>query len=155
MKLHFPGVYFSGGGFGRSQARAAVQGVRHQELLEIGTMKMNYFVFGTNDKKKAVDFYDKFFDGCGLMKVHDEGRMALWANDDLMFAVAEPFDGNPASNGNGTMLGFNVGSAIEVDRLYKKALELGATSEGEPGERSGRHSAYFRDLDKNKICLFG
>ncbi len=118
-------------------------------------MKMNYFVFGTNDKKKAVDFYDKFFDGCGLMKVHDEGRMALWANDDLMFAVAEPFDGNPASNGNGTMLGFNVGSAIEVDRLYKKALELGATSEGEPGERSGRHSAYFRDLDKNKICLFG
>lgn len=117
-------------------------------------MKMNYFVFGTNDKQKAVVFYDKFFEDCGLNKIHDEGRMTLWANEGLMFAVAEPADGNPASNGNGTMLGFNVGSANEVDRLYKKALELGGASEGEPGIRSGRYSAYVRDLDKNKICLF-
>lgn len=117
-------------------------------------MKMNYFVFGTNDKRKAVVFYDAFFENCGLAKIHDEGRMTLWANEDLMFSVAEPFDGNAATNGNGTMLGFNVGSEKEVDRLYKKALELGGTSEGEPGIRSGRYSAYVRDLDKNKICLF-
>lgn len=117
-------------------------------------MKMNYFVFGTNNKQKSVHFYDEFFAGCGLMKVHDEGRMTVWANDDLMFAVAEPFDGNPASNGNGTMLGLNVDSAQEVERLYSKALELGGTSEGEPCERAGRHSAYFRDLDRNKVCLF-
>ena len=117
-------------------------------------MKMNYFVFGTNDKNKAVAFYDALFECCGLEKIHNEGRMTLWANEDLMFAVAEPFDGNVASNGNGTMVGFNVGSKEEVDRLYKKALEIGGTSEGEPGLRSGRHSAYIRDLDKNKICLF-
>ena len=110
-------------------------------------MKMNYFVFGTNDKTKAVAFYDVLFENSGLSKIHDEGRMTLWANEDLMFAVAEPFDGKAASNGNGTMLGFNVGSAKEVDRLYKKALELGGTSEGEPGVRSGRHSAYVRDLE--------
>lgn len=117
-------------------------------------MKMNYFVFGTNDKKKAVEFYDAFFEGCGLSKMHDEGRMTLWANEDMMFAIAEPFDGKAASNGNGTMLGFNVSSAAEVDRLYAKALELGGVSEGEPELRSGRYSAYVRDLDKNKICLF-
>lgn len=117
-------------------------------------MKMNYFVFGTNDKHSAIAFYDAFFAGCGLAKIHDEGRMTLWANDDFMFAIAEPFDGNEASNGNGTMLGFNVGSADEVNRLYQKGLELGGVSEGEPKIRSGRYSAYIRDLDKNKICLF-
>lgn len=117
-------------------------------------MKMNYFVFGTNDKKSAVAFYDAFFEDCGLAKIHDEGRMTLWANEEMMFAVAEPFDGNSATNGNGTMLGFNLGSAQEVDRLYHKALELGGTCEGKPGIRSGRYSAYVRDLDKNKICLF-
>jgi predicted lactoylglutathione lyase len=117
-------------------------------------MKMNYFVFGTNNKQQAVAFYDAFFEGCGLAKIHDEGRMTLWANEDMMFAVAEPFDEKSASSGNGTMLGFNVGSSKEVDRLYKLALELGGPSEGEPGERSGRYAAYVRDLDNNKICLF-
>lgn len=117
-------------------------------------MKMNYFVFGTNDKQRAVSFYDELFEDCGLAKIHDEGRMTLWANEELMFAVAEPFDGNAATNGNGTMVGFNVDSREEVDRLHAKALDLGGTSEGEPKVRSGMHSAYFRDLDKNKICLF-
>lgn len=117
-------------------------------------MKMNYFVFGTNNKQKAVAFYDTFFEGCGLNKIHTEGRMTLWAKEDFMFAVAEPFDGEEASNGNGTMLGFNVDSAQEVDRLYQLGLELGGVSEGEPCVRSGRYSAYIRDLDKNKICLY-
>ncbi|MCV6623297.1 MAG: VOC family protein [Cellvibrionaceae bacterium] len=117
-------------------------------------MKMNYFVFGTNDKQKSVAFYDAFFKDCGLVKAHDEGRMTLWANEEMMFAVAEPFDERPATHGNGTMLGLNLGSAAEVDRLHGLALELGGSSDGEPGVRSGRYSAYIRDLDQNKICLF-
>ena len=39
-------------------------------------------------------------------------------------------------------------------RVYKKALEVGGTDEGKPEIRSGRFSAYVRDLDKNKICIF-
>lgn len=117
-------------------------------------MKMNYFTFGTNDMKKAVGFYDSLFQDCSVNKIYSEGRMTLWANEEFMFGIAEPFDGENATNGNGTMLGLNVGSSEEVDRLYKKALNLGGSSEGEPGIRSGRHSAYIRDLDRNKICLF-
>ena len=117
-------------------------------------MKMNYFVFGTNDMQKAVGFYDALFEGSEVNKIHSEGRMSVWANEEFMFGVAEPFDGKEATNGNGTMLGLNVGSAEEVSRLYAKALELGGTSEGGPDTRSGRFSAYIRDLDKNKICLF-
>lgn len=117
-------------------------------------MKINYFVFGTNDMEKAIGFYDAFFEGSGVNKVHSEGRMTVWADAEFMFGIAEPFDGNAATNGNGTMLGLNLDSSDEVDRLYKKALALGGVSEGEPGIRSGRYSAYVRDLDKNKICLF-
>ncbi|WP_246283149.1 VOC family protein [Marinifaba aquimaris] len=115
---------------------------------------MKYFVLGTNDKSQAVAFYDALFEGLTWAKIHDEGRMTMWANGDAMFAVAEPFDGNDASNGNGTMLGFNVKTKDEVERIYAKALALGGTCEGKPNVRSGRYSAYFRDRDSNKICLF-
>lgn len=103
---------------------------------------------------KAAAFYDELFDGCGLNKLHGEGRMTLWGNEDFMFALAEPFDEKPASNGNGTMLGLHVDSIEEVNRLYQKALDLGGVSEGEPKIRSTMHSAYVRDLDKNKICFY-
>lgn len=117
-------------------------------------MKASYFVFGTNDKARAVPFYDSFFESSGLAKIHDEGRMTLWANEEMMFAVAEPFDGNEATNGNGTMVGFNVSTDKEVEALYQKTLDLGGTCEGKPEVRSGMFSAYVRDLDKNKICIF-
>ena len=117
-------------------------------------MQMNYFVFGTNNMDQAVEFYDALFDGCGLNKLHGEGRMTLWGSESFMFAVAEPFDENPASNGNGTMLGFHVDSVDEVDRLHQKALDLGGACEGEPRMRSMMHSAYARDLDRNKICFY-
>lgn len=117
-------------------------------------MKMNYFVFGTNNMKRSIEFYDSLFDGCGVNRIYSEGRMTLWIGEDFMFAIAEPQNEEPATNGNGTMLGLNVGSVAEVERLYRRALELGSEDEGAPGIRSGRYSAYIRDLDRNKICLF-
>ena len=117
-------------------------------------MKMNYFVVGTNNMQTAVTFYDLFFEETGVNQVVPGGRMTLWAGGDFMFAVAEPFNEEPATVGNGSMVGFNLNSASEVESLYQKALTLGGVSEGEPRERSGRFSAYVRDLDGNKICLF-
>lgn len=133
----------------------AEKGVKNlSHLIRVCTMKMNYFVFGTNNKETAVAFYDELFDGCGLNKIQEQGRMVLWGNDEFMFSIAEPFDESPASNGNGTMLGFHVEAIEEVNRLHKKALELGGSSEGDPRMRSNMHSAYVRDLDNNKICFY-
>lgn len=116
-------------------------------------MKMNYFVVGTNNMEAATSFYDSLFDGAGLNKAVTSDRMTYWLGDDFAFAIAKPFDENPAKNGNGTMVGFSVGTAEKVKRLYEKALESGATCGGEPGQRGPRFSAYIRDPDKNKICL--
>ncbi len=116
-------------------------------------MKMNYFVVGTNDMAAAITFYDTLLEQSGLARVIASERMTYWLCDDFAFAVALPFDGEPATNGNGTMVGFSTGSAEEVKRLYDKALELGARCEGKPGPRGPKFSAYIRDLDNNKICL--
>ena len=116
-------------------------------------MKLDYCVLGTNNIDAAIEFYDSLFEGTGLTQVLSTDRMTFWQCDDFAFAIAKPFDGEPASNGNGTMIGLNVGSTEEVERLYKKALELGGSCEGKPGQRGPKFSAYVRDLDKNKIVF--
>lgn len=116
-------------------------------------MKMNYFVVGTNNMAAAVQFYDAFFEHFQFAKVVPTERMTYWLAPDFAFSVAIPFDEKPATNGNGTMVGFSVGSADMVNQLYSKAIELGGASEGEPDQRGQRYSAYVRDLDGNKICI--
>ncbi|WP_353531886.1 VOC family protein [Cognatishimia sp. WU-CL00825] len=116
-------------------------------------MKMNYFVVGTNNMAAAIRFYDGLFNGAGLSKMVASDRMTYWLCDDFAFAVALPFDGAPATNGNGTMVGFASGSAEEVKRLHQKALELGGVCAGAPCQKGPKYSAYVRDLDNNKICL--
>jgi predicted lactoylglutathione lyase len=42
-----------------------------------------------------------------------------------------------------------------VDKLHAKALALGASDEGAPGERLPVfYGGYVRDLDGNKLCFF-
>ena len=117
-------------------------------------MKLDYCVLGTNNMEASIKFYDSLFEQTELNQVLSTERMTFWQCEDFAFAIAIPFDEEPASNGNGTMIGFSVGSTEEVKRLHKKALELGGLCEGEPNQRGPRFSAYVRDLDKNKLCFF-
>jgi len=116
-------------------------------------MNMNYFVVGTNNMEAAISFYDSLFEQTELNQVLATDRMTYWQGADFAFAVAIPFDEQPATNGNGTMVGFGVESQAEVERLHKKALVLRGTCEGEPNQRGPMFSAYVRDLDKNKLVF--
>ena len=67
----------------------------------------------------------------------------------------KPYDGNAATVGNGVMPAIRAKSKEHVDQIYKRAIELGATDEGEPGQRiEGFYAGYFRDLDGNKLNAF-
>ena len=80
-----------------------------------------------------------------------------WSNDPAgcVFSITTPFDGNPASVGNGVMVALMADSTDKVDALYAKAIELGGTDEGAPGARSDNfYAGYFRDLDGNKLNFF-
>ena len=116
-------------------------------------MKMNYFVVGTNDIDASRRFYDALFEGEALQRFSPSDRMTYWLGSDFAFAVAIPFDEKPATRGNGTMVGFSVGGQKDVERIFARALDLGGTSGGAPGQRGPKFSAYVRDLDGNKLCL--
>ncbi len=81
-------------------------------------MKMDYCVVGTNNMEAAITFYDALFKHTGLTQVLSTDRMTFWQCDDFAFAIATPFNREPATNGNGTMRGFNVGSREQVKRLH-------------------------------------
>lgn len=117
-------------------------------------MKMRYTVLGTNNMDAAVAFYNSLFENTAPHQVFDMQRMMFWQFEDFAFAVATPFDGQPATHGNGTMIGFDVESNDEVKRLHKKAIALGGSCEGEPSQKGPRFSGYVRDLDQNKICFY-
>lgn len=116
-------------------------------------MRMTYFVVGTNDMTAARGFYDALFAQSGLHGMQPSDRMTYWLGEDFAFAAAIPFDAGPATNGNGTMVGFSVGAEQEVRRLHALAIELGGCCEGAPGRRGPKFSAYVRDLDGNKLCF--
>lgn len=54
------------------------------------------------------------------------------------------------------MVALGASNREQVDAVYNKAIALGGSDEGAPGQRSpGFHAAYFRDLDGNKLnCCF-
>ena len=116
-------------------------------------MKMNYVVLGTNDMDASRAFYDSLFAQSGLQSLTPSDRMTYWLGEGFAFATALPFDTKPATNGNGTMVGFCVGGPEAVEQLHALAIELGGTCEGPPNQRGPKFSAYVRDLDGNKLCF--
>jgi catechol 2,3-dioxygenase-like lactoylglutathione lyase family enzyme len=123
-----------------------------REALMIG-----YVTLGTNDLPRAAAFYDALLAEVGIQRIMDFGRGYAWgvAMDKPALGVMKPFDGKAASAGNGTMVAIVVDSRDKVDRLYRKALELGGKDEGAAGPRGeGFYAGYFRDLDGNKLNAF-
>ncbi|MCF6264618.1 MAG: VOC family protein [Xanthomonadales bacterium] len=118
---------------------------------------IGYLTVGTNDIKRAAEFYDALLGAMGAGRFLEDERFIAWsvAPEATGFCITQPFDGNPATVGNGDMTAFIVDSNEKVDEMYKKAIELGATDEGEPGYRmDGFYAGYFRDLDGNKLNFF-
>jgi catechol 2,3-dioxygenase-like lactoylglutathione lyase family enzyme len=109
--------------------------------------------FGTRDLDCAGQFYDKVLGEAGQARTGQTERAIYYGSAaGAGFAVTLPFDGNPASNGNGTMATLGVPSREVVDRMHAAALAAGGSCEGPPGERAnGYYVAYWRDPDGNKM----
>ena len=73
-----------------------------------------------------------------------------------MVAVCIPYGEQPNHPGNGNMIAFTAESKENADALYHKAIELGATCDGEPGQRIPDvfYGAYVRDPDGNKLAFY-
>lgn len=116
-----------------------------------------YTTLGTHDLGRAAAFYDRLLGELGAKRALELDRIIFWATrpDAPMVVLCKPYDGAPATVGNGTMLALAVANQPEVDRLHALALTLGAKDEGAPGIRGpGFYIGYFRDLDGNKLNFF-
>jgi catechol 2,3-dioxygenase-like lactoylglutathione lyase family enzyme len=127
----------------------------------------SYICFGTRDLTKAAAFYDAVFHAIGVKRCDTQGEdwdgwigwgdyehggvreMALW--------VGTPFNNQPASAGNGTMVALKASTWQQVDDFHAAAIKNGGASEGAPGLRpqynADFYAAYLRDPDGNKLAV--
>lgn len=118
---------------------------------------IGYVTLGTNDLTRAAKFYDGLLAAFGAKRTWESDRYVGWgtAATEPMLLVITPYDGRPATPGNGTMISLVVGSKADVDAVYKKALELGGKDEGPAGPRGDDfYAGYFRDPDGNKLAVY-
>ena len=118
---------------------------------------IGYTTMGTNDFEAAASFYDELFGSIGIGRLFDAETFIAWGTgmNEPGFSICKPYNKEPATVGNGVMIAIRLDSPAKVDAFHARALELGGTDEGAPGDRGGNfYAGYFRDLDGNKLNSF-
>jgi predicted lactoylglutathione lyase len=118
---------------------------------------IGYVTLGTNDLARAAAFYDAIAKEMGVGRFMETDSFIAWGEPGGApgLGITKPFDGNPATVGNGVMVALEAADQAQVDRIYHLAISLGAKDEGAPGPRGeGFYAGYFRDLDGNKLNAF-
>jgi predicted lactoylglutathione lyase len=119
---------------------------------------IGYVTLGTDNIERAAAFYDELLREIGASRFMETDTFIAWAVSPgkPALSVTKPFDGNPATVGNGVMVALAVDSQEKVNEFHKRAMELGGKDEGAPGPRGdgGFYAGYFRDLDGNKLNVF-
>lgn len=120
---------------------------------------LTHATVGAKDLDRARTFYDAVLGELGYTRSADLRNGSAWGKDgSFEFFALTPRDGNPATVGNGVTIGFVAPNHRAVAAFHAKALALGGQCEGPPGPREyspGRHAAYVRDSEGNKICAYG
>lgn len=116
-----------------------------------------YLTLGTNDLARAARFYDATLAPLGLIRratEQDEVGYALPHDQRARIWITKPYDGKPATHGNGSMPALVAPSRAAVDAFHQAALAAGGSDEGAPGLRPfgpAFYAAYVRDPDGNKL----
>lgn len=119
---------------------------------------IGYVTLGTNDMERAAKFYDALAKEMGVKRMMEFEQFIAWGEMGGApgIAATKPFDGQPASVGNGVMVALQMQDKAQVQRVYDIALAHGGSDEGAPGPRGddGFYAGYFRDPDGNKLNAF-
>ena len=118
---------------------------------------IGYVTLGTNDLQRAAKFYDTLAAEMGVPRMMEFDGFIAWGIPDggAGIGLTRPFDGNPATVGNGVMVALEAKDNEQVHRLHEIALANGGTCEGPPGPRGDSfYAGYFRDPDGNKLNAF-
>ena len=122
---------------------------------------LGYVMVGTTNLQRSIEFYDALLAPLGLVRDESEDSYTSYSSKDKPgipeFYVTQPYNNQPATYGNGTMMALVAESRALVDEFHAVGLANGGTDEGKPGSRptdSDAYYAYVRDPDGNKICAY-
>jgi catechol 2,3-dioxygenase-like lactoylglutathione lyase family enzyme len=118
----------------------------------------SHIMIGANDIQESKTFYDAVLGTMGHEPgVIDELGRCFYFTRSGVFSISVPIDGEPASHGNGSTIGFAAKDPATADAWHAAGLANGGTAcEDPPGAREGStgslYLAYLRDPAGNKIC---
>ena len=120
-----------------------------------------YLTLGALDSARSNAFYDATLAIIGWSSHAAFGEWRAYSEggsgEGFTLWICKPFDGAPASAGNGTMMGFAAKSPAEVDAFHAAAMVHGGSDEGAPGPRPDYgpkwYAAYLRDPAGNKLAV--
>lgn len=125
---------------------------------------LSYITLGANDMHASERFYTALLLPLGYRKRVDPEGLEFTlppqagGGGPCVVYVKPPFDGQPATVGNGSMAAFRTGSHDSVRQVHAAAIAAGGSDEGPPGFRAAYSKnffvAYVRDPVGNKIALF-
>ena len=117
----------------------------------------SHMMVGSNDIARSKKFYDATFIAMGgrAGSQDPKGRL-MYVHNGAIFLVTPPIDGEPATHGNGSTIGFAL-TPEQADAWHEAGVANGGTAiEDPPGVRDGGamklYLAYLRDPDGNKLC---
>ena len=118
-----------------------------------------YATIGITDIHQSAKFYEALAQEMGAQRFmgSEADNFIAWIgpNGEPGIGITLPFDGKPATVGNGMMIALAAKDTDQVHKLYEIALANGGTCEGEPGPRGESfYAGYFRDPDGNKLNAF-
>ncbi|BBP76645.1 VOC family protein [Pseudomonas gingeri NCPPB 3146 = LMG 5327] len=124
----------------------------------------SHIQLGARDLPRMIAFYEAVLAELGLVRMDDDqdngppgAGWQLPGRGWPQFFVQEPFNGLPATWGNGVQVSFAAPSQAAVRAAWNRALALGARDEGAPGLRpdysADYYGAYCRDPEGNKLCF--
>ena len=118
----------------------------------------SHVMVGANDIEASKTFYDATLGALGHEPgvMDDQGRVFYFTARGI-FAITSPIDGEPATHGNGTTVGFAAADPAAADAWHAAGVANGGTTcEEPPGVREGAvgklYLAYLRDPSGNKLC---
>lgn len=118
----------------------------------------SHVMLGANDLQQSKTFYDAILATVGYEPgVMDPKGRCFWFRKGGTFAITTPIDGEPATHGNGSTIGFAARDEAMVHAWHEAGLANGGTAiEDPPGVREGGgmrlYLAYLRDPSGNKVC---
>jgi len=120
-----------------------------------------YTTIGTDNIARAGAFWGPIMASLGHPRIMEaDAGWIGWGGDydsGFGFYICPPFDGRPASAGNGLTFAFPARDAMHVQDLHALALQNGGSNDGAPGTRDeyepSFYVAYVRDPDGHKVAF--